>query len=138
MEYHPLIGIFIFIFTIILSFVLGKNTFKKFKDIEKKSKHNLIDSKKNTQCIAINNPINEYFKKSVILIFFTPFLNILIIMQYYLKIINHLINDHFLSNISHNILYFSSGINNVFRVLLTCITLYSLNCLMIELLEPSN
>ena len=26
---------------------------------------NLIDSKKNTQCIAINNPMNEYFKKQL-------------------------------------------------------------------------
>ena len=48
MEYHPLIGILIFIFTIILSFLLGKNAFKKFKDTEKKTKHSFIDSKNKT------------------------------------------------------------------------------------------
>ena len=36
MQYHPLIGILIFIITIILSFLLGKNAFRKYKEIEKK------------------------------------------------------------------------------------------------------
>ena len=35
MTYHPIIGILIFLLTIILSFFLGKNAFKKYKSKEK-------------------------------------------------------------------------------------------------------
>ena len=37
MTYHPVIGIMIFLITIIIAFFLGKNAFKKYKSVEKKS-----------------------------------------------------------------------------------------------------
>ena len=37
MSYHPIIGILIFLITIIISFLLGKNAFRKYKKKEKKS-----------------------------------------------------------------------------------------------------
>ena len=36
MTYHPIIGIIIFFITVILSFLLGKNAFNKYKSKEKK------------------------------------------------------------------------------------------------------
>ena len=48
MTYHPIVGILIFIITIILSFYLGKNTFKKYRNKEKKINLTVLDTKKKT------------------------------------------------------------------------------------------
>ena len=45
MSYHPIIGILIFFITIIISFLLGKNAFRKYKNKEKKSSISIISSK---------------------------------------------------------------------------------------------
>ena len=45
MTYHPIIGIIIFLITIIIAFFLGKNAFKKYKGAEKKSDMRELASK---------------------------------------------------------------------------------------------
>ena len=45
MTYHPIIGILIFLIAIIISFLLGKNAFIKYKNKEKKSDLSIIASK---------------------------------------------------------------------------------------------
>ena len=45
MTYHPIIGILIFLITIIISFLLGKNAFRKYKNKEKKSNISILASK---------------------------------------------------------------------------------------------
>ena len=36
MTYHPIMGIMIFLITIVIAFFIGKNVFKKHKGVEKK------------------------------------------------------------------------------------------------------
>ena len=48
MSYHPIMGIIIFLVTIIISFLLGKNAFKKFRNNEKKASLSVIKSKDKT------------------------------------------------------------------------------------------
>ena len=45
MTYHPIIGIMIFLITIIIAFFLGKNAFKKYKGAEKKLVIRELESK---------------------------------------------------------------------------------------------
>ena len=44
MSYHPIIGILIFFITIILSFYLGRNTFKKYRNREKELDLKVLES----------------------------------------------------------------------------------------------
>ncbi len=52
MSYHPIIGILIFFITIILSFYLGKNTFKKYRNKEKKINLTVLETKKKASYVS--------------------------------------------------------------------------------------
>ncbi len=52
MTYHPIIGILIFLITIILSFYLGKNTFKKYRNKEKKINLTVLETQKKTRYVS--------------------------------------------------------------------------------------
>ena len=47
MNYHPLLGISIFFITIIISFLLGRNAYKKYKKRGAKTEFNVIKSNNN-------------------------------------------------------------------------------------------
>ena len=68
MIYHPIIGILIFLITIILSFYLGKNTYKKYRNKEKKINLTVLKTKKNTNYVSppkgdITSPDAPWLKK---------------------------------------------------------------------------
>ena len=52
MTYHPIIGILIFLVTIILSFYLGKSTFKKYRNKEKKINLTVLETKKKPSYVS--------------------------------------------------------------------------------------
>ena len=53
MTYHPIIGILIFFITVIISFFLGKNAFRKYKNKENTKNLGVVEFKSKT---SYNNP----------------------------------------------------------------------------------